>query len=367
MSATPPQETHPLDFRTLLYPLPPDENLSCPICRSPLLDPVTTICRHTFCRDCLSGAMGVSPTCPVDRSPIGDGDIQIAPVLIGNLVGDLIVLCPNASEGCTESVQRNMVEAHWRGCGFGMVECGGCGERIRRKDWEQGGCGHKMVECGYCAEEEHEEVCPQLSAPCEHCLLEFPRDKIKQHTTTCDEAIVNCEAITVGCPWSGRRREGGEHAISCAFTYLKPVLLEHASRIATLENENKLLRRKIDIIMPTRSLEEEERTESGLDQQTIQILTEQEHVRNDVQRIFAVLQDMELKQTMLTMHMSENMRTREEVAMIGAAVNDLRSQIHGLHLLTLRRQAGTGPNNQGGSLPVRRVGDANPGGDRVKL
>lgn len=97
--------------------------------------------------------MGVSPTCPVDRSPIGDGDIQIAPVLIGNLVGDLIVLCPNASEGCTESVQRNMVEAHWRGCGFGMVECGGCGERIRRKDWEQGGCGHKMVECGYCAEE----------------------------------------------------------------------------------------------------------------------------------------------------------------------------------------------------------------------
>lgn len=176
-----------------------------------------------------------------------------------------------------------------------------------------------------------------------------------------------CDACRVGCPWSGRRKEVSEHTISCAFTYLRPFLHEHASRIAALELENNSLRKKLDILMPSRSHSESCDTNNYLlDGQTIQVLTEQERIRSDLERLFTVLTDMDIKQSMLTMHMSDNMRTREEVAMIGAAVNNLRSQLHGLQLLTLRRQSGAGSPTTGTStapslaavssmLPVRRL------------
>ena len=135
-----------------------------------------------------------------------------------------------------------------------------------------------------------------------------------------------------------------------------------------------------------------------LDDQTIHVLTEQEHLRSDLERLMAAMSEMELKQNMLTMHITENMRTKEEVAMIGAAVNNMRTQLHGLQMLTLRRQTmeqrpgngntGQGPavgqTQQGQTLsnlqirrpsgrylkknPKERLADDNvESGDRVKL
>ncbi|KAF8241533.1 hypothetical protein K440DRAFT_642046 [Wilcoxina mikolae CBS 423.85] len=317
--------TSSLDLRTLTYLTHVDDNLCCPICRSPLIDPETTKCRHTFCADCISGALEISSTCPVDRNPLGPGDVSAAPIMIANLVNDLAVLCPNRGLGCTATLPRSL---------------------------------------------DHEEICPQLSSSCPHCLLEFPRPDIRSHQLTCEEGMVVCKALSVGCPWSGRRREASEHAISCAFTYLRPLLHEHASRIAALELENKLLRKKIDVVIPSWINSERSYTDNGLlDGQTIQILTEQEHIRSDLERLFAAMADMDIKQSMLTMHMSDNMRTRDDIAMIGAAVSNLRSQLHGLQLLTLRQQSGTGSPTTGTSTApsLAAVGDSSPGNDRVKL
>jgi hypothetical protein len=178
---------------------------------------------------------------------------------------------------------------------------------------------------------------------------------------------VACDSCDVGCLWSGRRKSLSEHLSSCVFTYLRPLLQEHASRLTALELENKSLRRKFDMFMRTRTMSD--RNDSGdstaLDDQTIQIMTEQEHIRSDLERLFATMADIEIKQSMLTMHMTDNMRTREELAMVGTAVNNLRSQLHGLQLLTLRQQAGgnssSGPSNTSSHstvssmLPVRRI------------
>ena len=118
------------------------------------------------------------------------------------------------------------------------------------------------------------------------------------------------------------------------------------------------------MFMRTRTMSE--RNDSGdstaLDDQTIQIMTEQEHIRSDLERLFATMADIEIKQSMLTMHMADNMRTREELAMVGTAVNNLGSQLHGLQMLI---QAGgnssPGPSNASSHstvssmLPVRRI------------
>ncbi|KAF8543512.1 hypothetical protein BDD12DRAFT_726048 [Trichophaea hybrida] len=293
--------------------------------------------------------------------------------MITNIVNDLAVLCPNRELGCTATLPRSLVSGHLKDdCRFVTVDCPGCEEKILRSDL-QDECMHNEVECSYCLAmirrlemQGHEEICPQLRSSCPHCLQEFPRPDIRNHQLACEEGMVVCKALSVGCPWSGRRRDASEHAISCAFTYLQPLLHEHASRIAVLELENKLLRKKIDVVISRINSEQINIDNGLLDGQTIQILTEQEHIRSDLERLFAAIADMNIKQSMLTMHMSDNMRTRDDIAMIGAAVSNLRSQLHGLQLLTLRQQSGAGSPTTGtsttpslaavgGMLPIRRL------------
>ena len=140
-----------LDFRTLTYLTVVDENLRCPICHSPLIEPATTKCRHTFCSDCIANALAISLTCPVDRYPLKPEDVSAAPIMIANLVNDLVVLCPNSALGCMATMPRPLVGGHLKeDCGFVTSECPGCEERILRRDLHTE-CMHQQVECRHCA------------------------------------------------------------------------------------------------------------------------------------------------------------------------------------------------------------------------
>ena len=174
----------------------------------------------------------------------------------------------------------------------------------------------------------------------------------------------------MGCPWKGVRRELSEHTRVCAFTLLRPVLHAHADRLAALELENKMLRRKIDILLPPRPPTEV--PTPPFDEHTIQLLTEQEHLRSDLERLTASLGDMEIQQGMLLMN--ESLRMKEEVAGLRAAIGGIRMQIHWLmntrHQVVDQRPVGgtstssSGPQNSstqggnlgGGALPnIRRM------------
>lgn len=151
-TTTAPSYTHSsFDLRALTYITQVDDNLCCPICRSPLIEPETTKCRHTFCADCIAGALEISPTCPVDRNPLGDGDVLPAPMMVTNLVNDLVVLCPNSPLGCTATQARGLVRGHLKdACGFVTVDCLGCEEKIMRRDLHDE-CMHTEVECLHCS------------------------------------------------------------------------------------------------------------------------------------------------------------------------------------------------------------------------
>lgn len=216
----------------------------------------------------------------------------------------------------------------------------------------------------FSAPQSHENQCPKIIAQCSHCAEEFTRSTITTHESICDSAIIPCAASDVGCPWSGPRRELPDHVSVCAFRLLRPVLQAHSNRLATLELENKALRKKIDILLPPRPSNDAPPS-TVFDDQTIQLLTEQEHLRSDVGRLSASLGEMEIKQSMLLMN--ETLRTKEEMASIRAAINGIRMQIH--WLLTTRLQSpeqrsggsasgsqATGRSVEGGSvLPVRRL------------
>ena len=139
------------DPRALTYLSHVDENLCCPICRSPLLNPKTTKCRHTFCAECIRDALERSPTCPVDRSELKPEDIFNAPVMVANLVNELTVLCPNSIAGCDRTLPRSLVGGHLKeDCEFVAVECAGCKESILRRDVREE-CLHNETECPHCA------------------------------------------------------------------------------------------------------------------------------------------------------------------------------------------------------------------------
>ncbi|TGZ83896.1 hypothetical protein EX30DRAFT_338493 [Ascodesmis nigricans] len=386
-SATSPNPAPVFDIRALTYVTHVDDNLCCPICQSPLVEPFTTSCRHTFCSECITNALKASKTCPVDRTPLDTKNINMAPVVLANLVNDLTVLCPNHRDGlgCTATLPRGNVEGHLKeDCLYVTVACPGCEEKIMRKDLQDDVCVHVEEECSYCSGmhrkldmKEHETVCPGLTTPCKFCGNECPRPQIPNHEAICDEAIVSCDAASVGCPWHGLRKESTDHSTSCPLMHIRPLLEENNSRLANLEHENKLLRRRLELSLVARAQTD---IAESMDDQTIRVLTEQEHIRSDLERLYVSMQEMDIKQNMLSMHMSDNMRTKEEVAMIGAAVNNLRTQLHGLQLLMFRRQ-GLDQNGSGGARPTgassqagdnsvlghaRRMSDM-PSGDRVKL
>ncbi|WAR52017.1 hypothetical protein PtB15_1B456 [Puccinia triticina] len=106
----------PTDDDVYDYLAEPNENLVCPICRSPFIDPV--MCEstdHVFCRICLIKSLEVSPTCPIDRLPLSLSLVSPAPKIINKLVDELLVSCPFKSKlGCPFVCQRDLIAAHLR-------------------------------------------------------------------------------------------------------------------------------------------------------------------------------------------------------------------------------------------------------------
>lgn len=58
-----------------------DDDLCCPICLSPFLNPTDLPCSHSFCRACVFPYLRKTPNCPQDRKPAsGNSNIIILSV-----------------------------------------------------------------------------------------------------------------------------------------------------------------------------------------------------------------------------------------------------------------------------------------------
>ncbi|KAI9604528.1 hypothetical protein KEM48_000645 [Puccinia striiformis f. sp. tritici PST-130] len=101
----------------------PNENLICPICRSPFIDPV--MCEstdHIFCQSCLIKSLEVSATCPIDRIPLSLSLVVPAPKVIHKLVDELLVSCPFKSKlGCSFVCQRDLILTHLRPINLNLI------------------------------------------------------------------------------------------------------------------------------------------------------------------------------------------------------------------------------------------------------
>jgi hypothetical protein len=168
-----------VDLRALTYISAVDDNLNCPICQCPFVQPVMTKCDHIFCGDCLNTALRTSLTCPVDRGPLSSeaaaldflrepvegvpdirllgglrrgGSVMDVPNAILNMVDELRVKCPNNAVGCNVETARCDIQRHVnKDCGYVKVPCPSevCGLKVRRKDLESR-CLHEVITCDAC-------------------------------------------------------------------------------------------------------------------------------------------------------------------------------------------------------------------------
>ncbi|OXG29375.1 E3 ubiquitin-protein ligase NRDP1 [Cryptococcus neoformans Bt15] len=204
-----------------------DPNLTCAICRSALVDPVsTTSCKHTFCRDCITHAISHNPQCPIDRSTLTMSSLRDTEQLVKLMLDELKVKC--GADGCGTVLQRGLLLAHLRTCPKAIVTCqgGDCGLSMARqrlphhrayecfqRKMECRKCGtilvfkdqttHTNIECrnetkgvcGLCDQNMgpdahmHKWQCPLVRIPCLHstrgCSSIIPRSDLQAHLSIC--------------------------------------------------------------------------------------------------------------------------------------------------------------------------------------
>lgn len=259
----------PVDLRLLDYVSTYDNNLMCPICRCPFVDPVVLMeCDHCFCRDCIRQSWNANTTytplgprgdCPSCRSPAKMGARNATSKILVNMTDELLVKCPKADHGCKVEVKRGEVQDHINiYCGYALVECGAddCELPVRRKDTALG-CLHFGVSCMSCRKEMQKwrlethwkSECPDRKVHCELCKSAvFYRDLEEHSRSTCPAISIPCPGAPFGCSNRSKSGQAEVHAKACPLAKLAPVLRLQQARLDEQEAAQKVMSRKLEVL-----------------------------------------------------------------------------------------------------------------------
>lgn len=243
--------SHKIDLRAVIYDGMVDENLVCPICRCPLVEPALTDCDHIFCRSCIINALSHSRLCPIDRLPLDDSGVGRAPKMVHNQLDALKAKCPC----CFSPLARSMLENHMeKYCPESTVRCPGvhsgneCKEVVKRR-MSGRGCLHYSVDCPDCKEtlqlvemEDHRlKTCMKRLKACDDCGAEILRCKEADHGNECLDVVRPCRWAEYGCHHEAKRKDLHLHADECNLRLVGPMAEAMKKEITSLRSEMRSL------------------------------------------------------------------------------------------------------------------------------
>lgn len=244
-------KTPSIDWHALEYVGTYDENLDCPICHSPLVQPEITTCFHIFCHKCLVQSLRHGNRCPIDRNPIEFFQIggsrvpaRPAPHIVCNQLDNLQVRCPN--KRCDHVAARSLIGHHYKDdCAFTRIPCPdpSCSKLVTRRDSEEGSCLHKEVDCVYCGkpvelaelDDHYDTDCNQKELMCEHCLAAVPRHRHGTHVMGCAERRIECKFKTTGCAFASKKKDFGDHERTCLYGMILRMNRSHRADMESME------------------------------------------------------------------------------------------------------------------------------------
>jgi len=245
---------------SLKYAEEVNPNLFCSICRMPFIDPYTTTnCHHTFCFLCIQEAISIVPQCPMCRSPASIAALSPAPIIIRQMVDELLVFCPHERDGCPATPQRHLKDAHLRdSCQYALEKCTGlgCDVTVMRKDMaehRESHCSEVLVECEACHEQVRRGLLPQhqqtecngTELPCPACEKLFAPANMQEHLSKCPNVSISCPQSVFGCSAVLPRSEMPAHTNSCAYESIKGFFSVFDRRMDDMRLENEQLRRRV--------------------------------------------------------------------------------------------------------------------------
>ncbi|KAG9228398.1 hypothetical protein BJ875DRAFT_242454 [Amylocarpus encephaloides] len=238
---------HTIDLRAITYDGIVDENLVCPICRCPFIDPVLTDCDHVFCRACIDGSLSHGNFCPIDRLPLAEDSLTRAPKMVFNQLDSLKAKCPCCAKllprsGLETHLERYCLEAHVRCPGFLLEQ--GCSEMVKRGVSNQH-CLHYPADCPDCSEtiqqaemDTHRDTfCKERLKPCDYCEVEILRCNESEHVENCPDAVQSCRWAEYGCQHEAKRKDLHLHAGDCHFKSIGPMAGFLKKEINSLRND----------------------------------------------------------------------------------------------------------------------------------
>ncbi|KAL2068876.1 hypothetical protein VTL71DRAFT_15214 [Oculimacula yallundae] len=389
---------HTVDLRAVTYENAVDENLICPICHCPLIDPIITECDHIFCRSCIEESVTHSRTCPIDRSPL-DQDISSlkrAPKIILNQLDSLKAKCPCCDVAFARSMLVNHLEKY---CPETVMRCPGrdtekgCMENVQRRLAGRG-CLHYEADCPDCfqslqevdMEEHREELCKERFQDCLYCGIEILRCKTEEHEKECSDIITPCQWAGYGCQHSAKRKDLHLHTEECSLKTVGPMtdmlrreIQDLRTEVRTLTESNQRQERRMkflesgtttsftqpsyptDLSLPTSShsfphLPDPEPLDSG-HQYLLSLLEAQE---SNLSHLSSTLTESEAKQT--TMLFNETIPMKNELAEIRSMQQTTSMHVRWLMRFRIqensRRVGGPGP----GQGPSGAGGNGSSGG-----
>ncbi|KAI5966129.1 hypothetical protein CANMA_003375 [Candida margitis] len=383
------------DIRNLKYKTNTD-HLNCPICQQPFITPLTTICGHTFCKECIlefvkslrNGSNNDTTTttghCPLDRTPIDAANINDlfpTPLIVTNLVDDLKVYCLNSERGCDWSGSRWEVDHHVMDlCPYTGVKCGGqrhndqvCELIVERryfKNAEVNECIHKIFNCEFCdaeitkiTEEEHlDHDCLYNYKTCELCGNDsIPQKNMAKHQENCIKmGKIKCPAHEIGCKWVGSNETSLEIHLqngNCQLNQFLPFYASMNERMTNLESENSFLQRQLNKILDSiiqgkvtnlgynEGLEEINKFSGGEEQDKLIYLNfELDRLKFEINEKlipFMKRSKMNDQENMIKNLVNDNFMMREDMNLQRMMINSLRKQLQFM-LFSRNRSVGVG-------------------------
>ena len=260
------QEETSIDLRALEYVSDCETHLMCPICHVPFIDPVALSCDHYFCRTCFAefweGVPNTEETrCPSCRTHISP-DLQSrhlrVPRLILNMCDDLMVHCPNM--GCDLTLARGFVEHHaTKDCEEERLQCPSfpaCDKTTRRKHFVEDSCCHLFKEECVCGElvrkddtgKHKRESCSARRAKCDRCgesvvAAKWAKDSIHD----CRRSLQKCPGREFGCN-AADATSMASHIADCPIARLAPFLKAQATTLSTTQIELARLKTRNEVL-----------------------------------------------------------------------------------------------------------------------